>query len=201
MIYTDRVVVVEGKYDEIKLSSIIDATIIKTDGFGIFKDSEKQKLLLTLAQKRGLIVLTDSDSAGFMIRNFLNSKLPADRIINVYVPDIYGKERRKTKASSEGKLGVEGIPTEVLLEAFERAGITEHLNDRVRALSTPITGRQITNIDLYEDGIIGGPDSRVKRRELQRKLDLPERLSAKGLVKIINILITYDEYKELIKEG
>ncbi len=193
MIHTDKVVVVEGKYDAIKLAGIIDATIIQTDGFGIFKNKEKQQLLEALAEKRGLIILTDSDSAGFMIRNFVGSKIPADRITHVYIPDLYGKERRKTKASSEGKLGVEGVPADVIVEAFEKAGI----NGDVK---TPTSTRQITNIDFYDDGIIGGKDSKSRRIKLQKKLGLPERLSTSGLLKIINILITYDEYRELVKE-
>lgn len=193
MIHTDKVVVVEGKYDEIKLAGIIDATIIKTDGFGIFKDKEKQQLLETLAEKRGLIILTDSDSAGFMIRNFVGSKIPADRITHVYIPDLYGKERRKTKASAEGKLGVEGVPVDVIVEAFEKAGVS---GDEKK----PTPTRLITNIDFYDDGIIGGKDSKSRRIKLQKKLGLPERLSTSGLLKIINILITYDEYRELVKE-
>ncbi len=193
MIHTDKVVVVEGKYDEIKLAGIIDATIIKTDGFGIFKDKEKQQLLETLAEKRGLIILTDSDSAGFMIRNFVGSKIPSDRITHVYIPDLYGKERRKTKASAEGKLGVEGVPVDVIVEAFEKAGVS---GDEKK----PTPTRLITNIDFYDDGIIGGKDSKSRRIKLQKKLGLPERLSTSGLLKIINILITYDEYRELVKE-
>lgn len=193
MIHTDKVVVVEGKYDEIKLAGIIDATIIKTDGFGIFKDKEKQQLLETLAEKRGLIILTDSDSAGFMIRNFVGSKIPADRITHVYIPDLYGKERRKTKASAEGKLGVEGVPVDVIVEAFEKAGVS---GDEKK----PTPTRLITNIDFYDDGIIGGKDSKSRRIKLQKKLGLPERLSTSGLLKIINILITYDEYRELVKD-
>lgn len=193
MIHTDKVVVVEGKYDEIKLAGIIDATIIKTDGFGIFKDKEKQQLLETLAEKRGLIILTDSDSAGFMIRNFVGSKIPPDRITHVYIPDLYGKERRKTKASAEGKLGVEGVPVDVIVEAFEKAGVSGDEKN-------PTPTRLITNIDFYDDGIIGGKDSKSRRIKLQKKLGLPERLSTSGLLKIINILITYDEYRELVKE-
>ena len=193
MIHTDKVVVVEGKYDEIKLAGIIDATIIKTDGFGIFKDKEKQQLLETLAEKRGLIILTDSDSAGFMIRNFVGSKIPADRITHVYIPDLYGKERRKTKASAEGKLGVEGVPVDVIVEAFEKAGVSGYEKK-------PTPTRLITNIDFYDDGIIGGKDSKSRRIKLQKKLGLPERLSTSGLLKIINILITYDEYRELVKD-
>ena len=123
MIRTDKVIVVEGKYDAIKLANFVEATIITTDGFGIFKDEEKQKLLLTLAEKRGLIVLTDSDSAGFMIRNFIGNKVPKEYITDVYIPDIFGKEKRKAQPSAEGKLGVEGMPEKVLAEASSAEGI------------------------------------------------------------------------------
>ncbi|MCQ2460853.1 MAG: DUF4093 domain-containing protein [Clostridia bacterium] len=191
MIHTDKVVVVEGKYDAIKLDGILDATIITTDGFQIFKDKEKQKLLMTLAKRRGLIILTDSDSAGFMIRNFLGSRIPQEYITNVYIPDIYGKEKRKEKPSAEGTLGVEGMPVEVLKEAFKKAGV---LDD-----PKPQVGRQITRLDFYEDGLMGGEDSKKKREELLLKLELPKRLSTSSLLKIINILITFDEYKDLLK--
>ena len=192
MIHTDKVVVVEGKYDAIKLDGMLDATIITTDGFQIFKDKEKQKLLMTLAEKRGLLILTDSDSAGFMIRNFLGSKIPQKYITNVYIPDIYGKEKRKDKPSAEGTLGVEGMPLEVLDEAFKRAGVTDSIK--------PQTGRQITRIDFYEDGLMGGENSKMKREKLLSALELPRRLSTSSLLKIINILIDYDEYKKLIEE-
>ena len=197
-IRTDRVVVVEGKYDEIKLSGIIDATIIKTEGFGIFKDKDKQQLLETLAEKRGLVILTDSDSAGFMIRNFLGSKIPADRITNVYIPDLYGKERRKNKPSAEGKLGVEGIPTDIIEEAFKKAGIGTDMETGAEETVSAEPVRTITNIDFYDDGIVGGKNSKSSRIELQRRLGLPERLSTSGLLKIINILVSYDEYKEIV---
>lgn len=191
MIHTDKVVVVEGKYDAIKLDGILDATIITTDGFQIFKDKEKQKLLMTLAKRRGLIILTDSDSAGFMIRNFLGSRIPQEYITNVYIPDIYGKEKRKEKPSAEGTLGVEGMPVEVLKEAFKKAGVLDDPKLQV--------GRQITRLDFYEDGLMGGEDSKKKREELLLKLELPKRLSTSSLLKIINILITFDEYKDLLK--
>lgn len=242
MLRTDKVIVVEGKYDEIKLSSIIDAPIIKTDGFGIFKDREKQSLLQRLAKKRGLIILTDGDSAGFMIRNFLGNKIPEEFITHVYIPDLYGKEKRKAKPSSEGKLGVEGVPKDVIISAFERAGITElkenseleaktefeaktkgeanselEAKNKLEARSefkkhfetekkikseerskSPKTSRQITGLDFYEDGISGKPESKEKRKKLLKALELPEKMSTTSLLKIINLLITYDEYKELV---
>lgn len=218
MLRTDKVIVVEGKYDEIKLSSIIDAPIIKTDGFGIFKDREKQSLLQRLAKKRGLIILTDGDSAGFMIRNFLGNKIPEEFITHVYIPDLYGKEKRKAKPSSEGKLGVEGVPKDVIISAFERAGITElKENSELEANSefkkrfeteekikseerskSPKISRQIIGLDFYEDGISGKPESKEKRKKLLKALELPEKMSTTSLLKIINLLITYDEYKELV---
>ncbi len=193
MLHTDKVIVVEGKYDEIKLSGIIDAPIIKTDGFGIFKNKEKQNLLLRLAKAHGLIIMTDGDSAGFMIRNFLGNKIPDEYITNVYIPDLYGKEKRKTKPSAEGKLGVEGIPDDIIISAFERAGITKDGDTPVKDKS-----RRITNLDFFEDGISGKPDSKARRTDFLRRLGLPERMSSNALLKIINLLITYDEYKELV---
>lgn len=191
MIHTDKVIVVEGKYDAIKLESIVDATIITTDGFGIYKDVEKQNLLCTLAEKRGLIILTDSDSAGFMIRNFIGSKVPEECITNVYIPDIYGKEKRKDKPGAEGKLGVEGIPVDVLEDAFHKASVD--IDKEIER------GREITRLDLYEDGFLGGDNSKAKRLELLKSLGMPERMSTNALIKVINILVTYDEYKQLIR--
>ena len=192
MLKLSQAVIVEGKYDEIKLSNFIDALIIKTDGFGIFKNKEKQRLLRRLADEKGLIVLTDSDSAGFIIRNFINSCIQTDKITNVYIPDIYGKEKRKTQASAEGKLGVEGISEKVLLEAFEKAGITAESTDKKREL--------ITNIDLYEHGLSGRENSSAKRKELLRRLALPERMSTSSLVKILNCFVTKEEFEKTVAE-
>lgn len=193
MIKLDMPVIVEGKYDIIKLSNIIDALIIKTDGFGIFKDKEKQRLLRRLAGEKGIIVLTDSDSAGFMIRNFISSVVPADKIINVYIPDVFGKEKRKTEAGREGKLGVEGMNEAVLLESFRKAGV---LCEKSEGTSR----RLITNIDLFEAGLSGGRDSKAKRSALLRSLALPERMSTSSLVKILNTFVTYEEFTEKVKE-
>lgn len=194
MLKTEKVIVVEGKYDAIKLANIIDATVLQTDGFGIFKDKEKQELLRRLAKTRGLIVLTDSDSAGFLIRNFLGNAVPQEQITNVYIPDLYGKERRKAKPGAEGKLGVEGIPDDVLIQAFRRAGITEYLESGLAERD-----RQITAVDFYKDGLSGGPGSKEKRRQLLQKLDLPERMTGKQLLKVINLLVTYDEYCQAVQ--
>lgn len=193
MIKLDMPVIVEGKYDIIKLSNIIDGLIIKTDGFGIFKDREKQQLIRRLAGEKGIIVLTDSDSAGFMIRNFISSVVPKDKIINVYIPDIYGKEKRKSEGGKEGKLGVEGMREEVLLDAFDKAGV-------LCGKSEATERRLITNIDLYEWGFSGKSDSKTKRQKLLRSLALPERMSTSNLVKILNSFVTYEEFTEKAKE-
>ena len=192
MIKLDRPVIVEGKYDVIKLSNIIDGLIIKTDGFGIFKDSEKQKLIRRLANEKGIIVLTDSDSAGFVIRNFISSCVPKDKIINVYIPDLFGKEKRKTERSKEGKLGVEGVPEPVILDAFQKAGVTASPTEEKRRL--------ITNVDLYEYGLSGRENSSQKRKKLLSALALPERMSTSSLVKILNSFVTYEEFIEKVKE-
>ncbi len=192
MIKLDRPVIVEGKYDVIKLSNLIDGLIIKTDGFGIFKDSEKQKLIRRLADEKGIIVLTDSDSAGFVIRNFISSCVPKDKIINVYIPDLFGKEKRKPERSKEGKLGVEGVPEQVILDAFKKAGVTAGQTDEKRRL--------ITNIDLYEYGLSGRENSSLKRKKLLSALSLPERMSTSSLVKILNTFVTYEEFIQKVKE-
>ncbi|MBQ1545890.1 MAG: DUF4093 domain-containing protein [Clostridia bacterium] len=196
MLKTDRVIVVEGKYDAIKLANIIDAPIFRTDGFGIFKDDEKLELLRKLAESRGLLILTDSDSAGFLIRNYLKSSIPEDRLLQVFVPDMPGKERRKAAPGKEGKLGVEGIPDDVLIACLKRAGITEAGEEDPAARAG---ARRVTEQDFYEDGLSGGTGSRQKRLALQKQLALPERMTAKQLLQVINMLIPYDEYKELVR--
>lgn len=193
MIKLDRPVIVEGKYDIIKLSNIIDTLIIKTDGFGIFKDKEKQRLLRRLAGEKGIIVMTDSDSAGFLIRKFISSSVPADKITHVFIPDLYGKEKRKTEMSKEGKLGVEGTPEEIIIEAFEKAGVT-------CAKTESCDRRLITNIDLYECGLMGRDNSKEKRVKLLRSLALPERMSTSSLIKILNTFVSYDEFISKVKE-
>lgn len=193
MIKTEKAIIVEGKYDIIKLSNIVDTLIIKTDGFGIFKDKEKQQLLRRLAKEKGIIVLTDSDSAGFLIRKFLKSSIPDEQITHVYIPDVYGKEKRKTHSGKEGKLGVEGISEQVLVEAFRKAGVDCEESDKEER-------RLITNIDLYEAGLMGGENSKEKRQRLMRALSLPERLSTSSFLKILNTFVTYEEFLEKLKE-
>lgn len=192
MIKVDQVVIVEGRYDKIKLSSIIDGIIIETEGFGIFKDKDKQRLIRKLAEKKGIVILTDSDSAGFVIRNFITSIVPKEYITNVYIPDIFGKEKRKTEASKEGKLGVEGVSAEVLKKSFAKAGIGV-------SQSTAISKREITLCDFYDDGLTGANDSKAKRTAVLKALELPERMSTKSMLDILNTFLTYDEYKNLVK--
>ena len=187
MIKIKPAVIVEGRYDKIKLSSILDALIIETDGFSIFKNTEKQKLIRRLAEKRGILILTDSDAAGFKIRAFIGGSVPQDRVRHAYIPDLFGKERRKAAASKEGKLGVEGVPTAVILDALERAGVLCDVRDA--------PSRQITNADLYADGFSGTSGSAARRAALLRHFALPERLSKNALLQVLNTFVTYDEYK------
>ncbi len=193
MIKIKEAVIVEGKYDKIKLSNILDTVIIETDGFAIFKDKEKQKLIRFLSEKRGIIIMTDSDSAGFKIRNFINGIIKTENIKNVFIPDIYGKEKRKTESSKEGKLGVEGMSAEVILNALEKAGVLCFENAEKQ-------GREITHTDFFEDGISGGENSAGIRKALAKELDLPERISSSSLLKVINSYMTYEEYKETVKK-
>ncbi len=191
MIKINEAVIVEGKYDKIKLSAILDTVIIETDGFAIFKDKEKQQLIRFLAEKRGIIIMTDSDSAGFKIRNFINGITKSENIKNVYIPDIYGKEKRKTEASKEGKLGVEGMKTEIIMSALTKAGVLCCENNKTE-------NREITRTDFFEDGVSGRDNSSEIRKSLAKELDLPERISASSLLKIINTYLTYDEYKNAV---
>ena len=182
-----EVVVVEGRYDKNTLSQVVDAVILETSGFGIFNDREKRKLLQTMAEKRGLIVLTDSDGAGFLIRNHIKGFVDPSLVKHAYIPDIPGKERRKARASREGKLGVEGMRPQVLLDALTRAGATFEDESNVQT-SSP----RITKADLYALGLSGGAESARKRMELQRELELPERLSADALLDVLNALMDRD---------
>lgn len=191
MIKINEAVIVEGKYDKIKLSGILDTVIIETDGFAIFKDKEKQQLIRFLSEKRGIIIMTDSDSAGFKIRSFINGITKSENIKNVYIPDVYGKEKRKTEMSKEGKLGVEGISTELIMSALQKAGVFFSENEKQE-------GREITRTDFFEDGISGRDNSSEIRKNLAKSLGLPERISSSALLKIINSYMTYDEYKNAL---
>lgn len=192
MIKIKQAVIVEGKYDKIKLSSIIDAPIIQTDGFGIFKDKELQLLIRKLAEKRGILVLTDSDSAGFKIRSFIGSTVDQKNIIHAYIPDIFGKESRKTEPSKEGKIGVEGVSEEIIMQALSNAGVL--------CETAPEPQRPITKIDLYELGFTGSEDSSKKRAALLRYYSFPERLSSNSLVKVLNCITTYERFVDDVKE-
>ena len=179
-----EVVVVEGRYDKNTLSQVVDAVILETSGFGIFNDKEKRKLLQTLAEKRGIIVLTDSDGAGFLIRNHIKGLVDPALVKHAYIPDVPGKERRKSKVSREGKLGVEGMRPQVLLDALTRAGATFE-DDSNPSSNAP----RITKADFYALGLSGGAGSAQKRKALQRELELPGRLSADALLDVLNALM------------
>lgn len=185
-----EVILVEGRYDKNTLSQLVDAVILETSGFGIFNDKQKQKLLRKLAESRGLIVLTDSDGAGFLIRNFIKGCVDPAHIKHAYIPDIYGKERRKNAPSKEGMLGVEGMRPEVLLDALRRAGAT------IDGEGTS-PEKAITKADLYARGLSGCADSAEKRRALIKKLDLPERLSPTALLDVLNALMSREEFYRL----
>ncbi len=193
MIKIKQAIIVEGKYDKIRLSSLVDAVIIPTGGFAIYKDKEKQELIRTLAARNGVIILTDSDSAGFQIRSHLRNIVKQGEIINVYIPDVFGKERRKAQPSKQGKLGVEGMTTEALLDAFRKAGI---IADEAHPKSEPIT-----KADLMDMGLIGGENSAIMRAELQRSLGLPELLSANMLIEILNVMYTREEFLQMTSQG
>lgn len=182
---------VEGRYDQCKLSSFLDATILTTNGFQLYKDPKKQALLRKLAAERGLVVLTDSDGAGLQIRRFLSGMIPKDQIIHVYIPDVFGKERRKAAYSKEGKLGVEGIRKEVLLNALRQAGVLGETAGR---------REKLTKADFYQLGLSGGPDSAALRKALMKRLDLPENLTANPLLEVLNLLFTREELLKLIGE-
>ena len=183
-----EVIVVEGRYDKNALRQVVDAVVIETGGFEIFNDRQKQKLLRTMASARGLVVLTDPDGAGFVIRNFIKSCVPPEQLKQAYVPDIYGKEKRKAKPSKEGKLGVEGMRAEVLLEALRRAGVSLEDEDCVKN-ETPVG-----KADLYRIGLSGRENSSRLRAALIRKLDLPEHLSADALLEVVNATMTREEF-------
>lgn len=185
-------VVVEGRYDKNAVSQVVDTVIVETEGFGIFSDEEKMRLIRTLAEKRGVIVLTDPDSAGFLIRGRLKGALKGTGIKEAYIPDIPGKERRKSAPSKEGKLGVEGVPPEVILHALRRAGAT--FEDTEKA---PLTRGSITKADFLELGLTG-PGSREKRAALIKKLELPERITTNDLLDVLNILMDKEELVSLL---
>jgi len=188
-------IVVEGRYDKSALAGVVDTLILDTAGFGVFKDGERLALLRRLAAKRGLIVLTDPDGAGFVIRNYLKGAIPKGQLKHAYVPDVYGKERRKRAPGKEGKLGVEGMPPEVLRSAILRSGAT------VLDVDAPARAQgDLTPADLVALGLSGTPDAAARRAALLKKLDLPEHMSAKALLAALNALYTPEELERLLSE-
>lgn len=198
MIRVKEAILVEGRYDKIKLASLVDGVILEAGGFSLFRDREKLAYLKRLAKERGLILLTDSDGAGFVIRGKLASHIPPEHLKHAYIPDVYGKERRKAKPSKEGKLGVEGMDLATLRAALERAGAT--ILEGEAAPSPANQGEPVTKSDLFQLGLSGKADSAQRRKELQRALGLPERLSANGLVQAINALYSREEFLRLAGE-
>lgn len=184
----DRPIVVEGKYDKIRLASLIDSEIIVSDGFGIFKAKEKAAMIRRIAAKKGIIVLTDSDGGGLVIRNYFRSILPAHQMVHLYIPEIKGRERRKTEASKEGLLGVEGMDNDLLRELLLPFSVDAPASS---------AGRPITKADLYADGLSGGKDSAVRRERLCASAGLPRNISASALLEVLNLLYTYEEYQNM----
>ena len=192
MVKIKEAILVEGRYDKNTLSQIVDAPILETAGFGIFKDKRQMALLRRVAETRGLIVFTDSDGAGFVIRNYIKSAIPGKYLKHAYIPDIPGKEKRKAAPGKEGKLGVEGIPKEIILEALRRAGATIEGEEGV-------SSHQITKQDLMALGLSGGPDSSAKRLALLKKLELPEHMSANAMLQALNLLYSLEELERIMK--
>ncbi len=184
-------IIVEGRYDVNTLRQCVEAHVIETSGFGIFNNSEKRKLLEILAKKNGLVVLTDSDGAGFVIRNYLRGIIKDGTVKHAYIPEISGKERRKAQAGKAGLLGVEGMTPEIIIESLRRAGATFEDEDSVMCGG-------ITKRDMYEDGLSGGENSANLRRRLAERMDLPSLLSANALLAAINIIYTREEYKAAV---
>lgn len=194
MIKVNEVIVVEGRYDKNTLSQIVDATIIETCGFGIFSDKEKLSLLRRLAELRGLVILTDSDGAGFVIRNHLKGAIDPRFIKHAYIPDLYGKEKRKSSPSAEGKLGVEGMSPELIISALERAGVS------FESCASSEPREQISKADLFEFGLSGAAQSSQKRAWLKKQLELPERLSPTALLEVLNVILSRDEFIKLMRQ-
>lgn len=192
MIKIEEAVIVEGKYDKIKLSNILDTLIIETNGFGIFKDKKRLDFIRRLARERGIILLTDSDHAGFQIRNYIANianGIPKDKIKHIYIPDIYGKEKRKKEPSKEGKLGVEGVSDDILIKLFSSLGV------RYKTVSH---SERITNYDLYAAGVSGTANAGEKRKKLLKSLDLPEFLSVNSLLSYLNSIMSKKEFENYI---
>ena len=194
MLKIREAIVVEGRYDKNTLAQIVDAPILETKGFGLFKDPKQLELLRSVAKKRGLIVLTDSDGAGFVIRNHIKSAIPAKYLKHAYIPDVAGKEKRKAAPGKEGKLGVEGMSPEVLLATLKNAGAT------IEGESTDQENDQITKQDFVEFGLSGGLNASERRKRLENRLHLPEHMSANALLQALNLLLSREELAEIVRE-
>ena len=192
MVKIKEAIVVEGRYDKNTLSQIVDAPILETSGFGIFKDKQQMALLRRIAETKGLIVFTDSDGAGFVIRNHIKSAIPGKYLKHAYIPDVYGKEKRKASPGKEGKLGVEGMTRDVILESLRRAGATIEGEEAHSA-------NQITKQDLMELGLSGGPDASARRLKLLKELRLPERMSPNAMLQALNLLYTLEELTTIVE--
>ena len=194
MVKIKEAIVVEGRYDKNTLSQIVDAPILETSGFGIMKDKQQLSLLRRVAKTRGLIIFTDSDGAGFVIRNYLKGAIDGKYLRHAYIPDISGKERRKSAPGKEGKLGVEGMTPQVILDALYKAGATVLGQETVRSYGN------ITKQDMMELGLSGGPNSSILRKKLLKELNLPEHMSANALLQAVNLLHTLDELREILSQ-
>ena len=194
MLKIREAIVVEGRYDKNTLAQIVNAPILETKGFGLFKDPKQLELLRSVAKKRGLIVLTDSDGAGFVIRNHIKSAIAAKYLKHAYIPDVAGKEKRKAAPGKEGKLGVEGMSPEVLLATLKNAGAT------IEGESTDRENDQITKQDFVEFGLSGGLNASERRKRLQNRLHLPEHMSANALLQALNLLLSREELGEIVRE-
>ena len=193
MLKIREAIVVEGRYDKNTLSQIVDAPILETSGFGIFKDKEQMSLLCRIAERRGLIVFTDSDGAGFVIRNHIKSAIPGKYLKHAYIPDVYGKEKRKSTPGKEGKLGVEGLSPEILLDSLRRAGAT------IEGENSP-GNKGITKQDLMARGLSGGANASEKRLALLKKLGLPQRMSANAMLQALNLLCSLEELDAILEQ-
>ena len=193
MFHIREAIVVEGRYDKNTLSQVVDTLILETGGFQLFRDPEKMALLRRAARRRGLIVLTDSDGAGFVIRNRIKGAVPPEQVKHAYIPDVYGKERRKRRAGKEGKLGVEGMPPKVLEQVLRRAGATF-----LEGEAASPGGPPLTKADLFAAGLSGGPESGEKRKALLKRLELPEHMSANALLAVLNGCYSREEAEELL---
>ena len=192
MLKIKEAIIVEGIYDQNKINQLVDATVITTNGFRIYKDKKKIEMIRRFAARTGIIIFTDSDRAGFQIRNYIKNLVGNKNVRHAYIPDIKGKERRKAAPSKEGFLGVEGVSDDIIIEALKNAGITEQkLPDDVRLIS---------KADLFADGLSGGADSKILREKLLKNLELPARISTNMLLDVLNCLYGYDEYKKMVSD-